>query len=237
MKALATAAAALSLIISAAPAQAWVIGWSNPGADPGNFTWTQSPGGTGGVFAGSAPVLFTFFRYGPFHLPLELIERPLDFEVVVEALALEGNPASGAQQGGLRGSVAFKYTGQEALDFGSGKTLSTGQNLVEASDIHLSIFAGSQFAAVRYGWYRRPNGWSSEVLDLDGWLLHGSFRLGTPTPVPTATPGQSLEDFSAGLQPRFEVLYASAPEPGTWIFLIAGFGILGASLRRRLRWA
>lgn len=69
--------------------------------------------------------------------------------------------------------------------------------------------------------YWSPNAWGNDGLSLDGRIRIGGAQ---------GQNSASGVNFSAG-----QFTPPAVPEPGTWMMLIAGFGLVGLSMRRRPR--
>lgn len=136
------------------------------------------------------------------------------------------------------GSLAFTYTGTTPLVVGS-DIYTTGANLLTATYTQGIIFgtasgsAGSAIAST-------PNGtvvYTSDFLDFTASSAKDfALALTAITPLLNrVNPDSSIASFSGVAAGVFSNEAPPIPEPSVWAMLIAGYAMVGASLRQRVR--
>ncbi len=243
--ALATAGAVAATMLSLAPAHAadlmkFADFSQDPSASSINVRWVNA--GSGGslftianatdTLAGAAKVKFNFDL--PSLSGLSNLSADYNLNVVVDP----GNPAQTIggtlDQGGLKGSFSFTYTGPTTVL--NGHAITTGANLLSATffdngDItgKKNGTAGSIFASTESG---STITYTSDFLNFTGSTVRDlAYTLNAVKPGFGFAAGSALNSFTAAETGEFA--YTAVPEPATWTISIMGFGLLGATLRRR----
>jgi hypothetical protein len=213
--------------------------------EPG-LTWTQSASMTGGTLMGSGLGDFTFetskLKY--------LGTVPVDFQL--SWIVPSGNPASPGvvgstpvvvQQSTARVNFDITYAGTAPLHTHT-TIIHPGDPILEGS------FPGSVLSGSLDSNYFRvhPPVTNTDVQEVEmfgahaqydhkGYLYAGpgggagfiAYHTGA---LVSLTPGQSVQTFSMALNTMGFDGSTVLPEPGAWVMLLAGFGGLGAALRR-----
>jgi hypothetical protein len=244
---------ALGATFAAVPAQAVITTFASfsPIGTGANFEWknngTTSTNGTGGsVFslatatsttAGSRRVSFSFL------LPqLSSTINNVNAVFTLSGAAPSGNPAiliSGFQlQDGIGGSFSFKST--SAITVGN-TVYAAGSNLLSAT------FGSTAIAGKRNGTSASFSGstaggdtivYTSDFLSF-GNVVDSDFSISltsVTTPLLAST-NKALRTFKAVSSGSFSTdpapLVNGVPEPAMWAMMVAGFGMVGVSLRGR----
>ena len=203
--------------------------WTKTGATSGTLTTTVSP--TGG--AGASKIKFNFDTgLGLDDLQNLAANFTLTASATGAALPPAGPGATYLQQN-LNGNFQILYSGPtQTLD---GHTLTAGENLLSAvfTDAWIQgIGTGGSVTNVQV------NGghvtYTSALLPEIDKALGGdfSFSMTAAKPGISAVKNQTLSTFRAASSATFDAELA-VPEPTTWALMIAGFGGMGAVLRRR----
>ncbi|HEX5264565.1 MAG TPA: PEPxxWA-CTERM sorting domain-containing protein [Phenylobacterium sp.] len=245
---------ALALAMTAGAAFADPIataGEKGPGTD---IRWVRNSVGTGGhLFSGgssaSSPtaVLYNFnFNFAPLDTLLGTLGNGNNVELLLNATAPSGNPASGSgidqQQTGLNGWLQLIYTGSTPLP---GCIHLTCTNLLTASFSDAWLVGGgapqpgSHSSTISFTAFNDPSVPGSSVFFTSDFTnftdftdLAFDFAFASPTTITHQT-GKALSSFNASSTGTFEGV--AIPEPATWALMILGFGGAGAALRRRRR--
>ena len=244
--ALATAGALAATMMSLAPAHAAdLMKFADFSQDPNNgnsinVRWVNA--GTGGklftianptdTLLGSAKVIFNFDL--PSLSGLSHLTADYNLNVVVDSGNAAQNVGASLDQPGLHGTFSFTYTGPTTVL--NGHAISNGANLLTATffdegDItgKKNGTAGSIFASTDSG---STITYSSDFIDFTGSTVRDlAYTLNAVKPGFGFTAGQALNGFTAAETGEFA--YTAVPEPATWTISIMGFGLLGATLRRR----
>lgn len=206
-------------------------------------TFSSLPGGTivweNGLTFGLGPTdgaLFTAFPPGPYNPQITaavpiifnwpaagILNSPATFEF--RALALNA-PASNS------GPPVFFVT-QPSLAGGFDILGPLGQPWLSGSFTNGAIWANIGLPSATFFANFNPGGLTVVSGVFQPLLPPATFFALLKTPIPNPgiqlVPGQSLSSFD----PAFSGALYAVPEPATWVMLIAGFGIVGVSLRRR----
>ncbi len=185
---------------------------------------------SGAAIMGPAKVIFNFDL--PSLSGLSNLSANYSLNVTVPT----GNPALAVggfrDQPGLQGGFSFIYTGPTTVL--NGHAITTGANLLTATltdgDITgvVNGSAGSMFASTDSG---SAVTYTSDFIDFTSSTSRDlSFSLNAVSPRFGASAGQALNSFAAAETGEFGF---AIPEPATWTMGILGFGLLGATLRRR----
>ena len=146
-------------------------------------------------------------------------------------------------QPGISGSFSLVTT--SAITVGS-TTYASGSNLLSAAFTGGSFFGPSDANSGSVGG-RNANGgtlnYSSAFLNFaPGAGLDTSFNLSAITPKTSVATGgnYALQSFRSDASGSFSAdpspsITATVPEPATWVMMLAGFGMIGFSLRSRRR--
>jgi hypothetical protein len=197
------------------------IVWQNgldygSGPTDGAFYTVPSPGTQLPTLNAAVPVTFTWAAAGINNSPAMFFLRA--FATNTPAV-LGGGPTFTANQPGIAGDFYIQGPGnQNWLNgfFGNGTIIT-------------NIGATSSFFLVNTS----PGGLLLNSGTFPGLLPAGAYltitKTGIPFPGIQAVPGQTLSTFD----PAFSGAFGAVPEPASWAMLIAGFGIVGAVLRRR----
>ena len=254
MKALSTFASAtvlaVTLAVSAAPAQATVFAQFTPDTAARDYRWINnaaSDNGTGGHFFSIATQSSTVAQGVATHFsfldPALSVLAFIPATFTVDATASSGNPASQNTGGvwnqtGLNGSFSFKYTGTTVNNF-----MGSGINLVHNSNLLSGIFTNAWIqGAGGSGSFNLANSnggsatYSSDYenfADVSPGSEEFAFNLLSTTPNFGAKPGKALKGFRANGGGNFS--FTPVPEPATWGLMIAGFGGVGMLVRRKRR--
>ncbi len=238
-------AGAAAAMMSLAPAHAAdLMKFADFSQDPNgssiNVRWVNAnTGGSlftiaapGSLVAGAAKVKFNF------DLPSLSGLSNLSADYSLNVTAAAGNPVANVgaslDQPGLKGTFSFIYTGPTTVL--NGHAISNGANLLTATffdggDItgKKNGTAGSIFASTESG---SSITYSSDFIDFTGSTVRDlSYTLNAVKPGFGFTAGKALNGFTAAETGEFA--YTAVPEPATWAISILGFGLLGATVRRR----
>jgi hypothetical protein len=240
---LAPAALALSLILQSPVAHAAVFAQFQPDTAAADFSWVN--GGSGGTFdsgSGATPVgVATHFDFlDPSLSFLGFLPATFTLDAGVSA----GHPA--VDDGGglftqtnVDGSFSFIYSGPTQT-IGS-VTLTHGvTNLLSGVFTNAWIQgAGGSGSANRSA----PVGSLTYTSDLEPFtgLVPNSeefaFNLLSVSPGFGAAVGKALNTATASGGGNFSFVSVRVPEPASWTLMIVGFGLAGAGLRARRRFA
>ncbi len=205
-----------------------IVRWDNAGSGGSLFSITN-PGDT---VLGAAAVKFNF------DLPSLSGLSNLSADYTLNVFAPGGNPAQNVgaslDQPGLQGSFSFIYTGPTTIL--NGHPIATGANLLSATFFNDGDItgkkngtAGSIFASTESG---SVITYTSDFINFAGSTARDlSYTLNAVKPGFGFAAGNALNSFTAAETGEFA--YAAVPEPATWAMSILGFGLLGATLRRR----
>ena len=242
----ALAVGAVASLLAAAPSQATTFADYSAADSFNNIQWTQSDLATGGVLSATsasgdtAPVYFSFLT--PALASLAHLQATFRFT----GTAPDGSPATSLAgllaQPNLAGTFSFTYAGLADLT-ADGHVYHTGANLLSGTFGGAYIAgpnngsSGSTFDATSSG---GSVSFASDFLTFMG-VGDRSFSLSMTSiadPL-NAGAGQSLDSFGAVSTGSFEAAIGGGggqggvPEPASWALMILGFGVIGATLRRR----
>jgi hypothetical protein len=191
------------------------LGYGGGPAD-GAFYTVPTPGPQTPSLVAAVPVSFTWAAAGLNNAPAVFLLRA--FATNTPAV-LGGPPTFTANQPGIAGDFYIQGPGNQNWlnGFFANGTIIT------------NIGATSSFFLVNTS----PGGLLLNSGTFPGLLPAGAFltitKTGIPAPGIQAVPGQTLSTFD----PAFSGAFGTVPEPASWAMLIAGFGLVGAVLRRR----
>jgi hypothetical protein len=197
------------------------IVWQNGlgyGAGPadGAFYTVASPGPQNPALTAAVPISFTWSAAGINASPAVFLLRA--FATATPAV-LGGGPTFTANQPGIAGDFYILGPGNQPWLNG----------YFANGTIITNIGATSSFFMVN----TTPGGLLLGSGSFPGLLPPGAYftitKTGIPLPGIQAVPGQTLSTFD----PAFSGAFGTVPEPASWAMLIAGFGLVGAVLRRR----
>jgi len=236
-------AVALSALLQGPIAHAAVFAQFSPDTAAADFSWVN--GGSGGQFlsgsGAAADQVAVHFNYLD---PSLAFLGFLPAEFTMDASVATGTPASDLggglfNQTGVGGTFSFVYSGPTQTV--NGVTLTQG-----VTNLLSGVFSG--------GWIQGAGGsgsanrsapigsltYTSDIEDLShvsAGTEEFAFNLLSVSPGFSASPGNALNSFTAAGGGNFSFVGVSVPEPAAWALMIMGFGLAGAGLRARRRFA
>jgi len=237
----AAVAAVLALSGVAVPAAATQYGdiaeFTAIGTDP-NFEWVRTPGYNGGgtltsIATAQPNVNFQFRTPGA---PAGSYPQQLEALFALNALGqlpavmtvTSANVPWEAYDGGrgrpfVFATLTFTYAGADPLVV-DGQTYNAGANLLTVGPTAYFSPRGGEFPSSRF---------SSDFLDLSVlWSVAGGgvIVVDDPPPVVIRDGSPAIDSFAGRFAGGY--FYGAVPEPATWAMMIAGFGVVGSTLRR-----
>ncbi len=223
---LASAALGVAALALAGATQASTVTFASfsPVGSAHNIKWTNS--GLNGALADTGrPVDFKFLT-GP--LAGDIVLATLDL-----AASETGNAAiaAGGQliQPGIDGNFSFTVDGAQTV---GGQAFANGANLLSGVFTTAALTGQAGGGSVTFSDSGTVS-FTSSFLSLSPTEDY-SFGLTSASPKIGATAGMALNTFGATAAGDFD---ASVPEPATWALMIGGLGMVGYSLRRRVKLA
>jgi hypothetical protein len=251
MKTITVAAMALGFAACICGGSAQATTFADYGAvnDGANLSWTQSTDMASGALSttgvgASADTEFSFLTADL----ASLSNLPALFTLTATA-PLSDPAVTGVGQvaeQNLSGSFSFVYTGSTPLIVGS-HTFTSGANLLSGTFSGATLVGPSNGSTSSFQDAIFSGGTVTFSSDVTSFAATGdkglSLSLTSALPFFGASPGDSVGSFSAVSTGSFASDLASSgggggvPEPVTWALMLAGFGGIGAAIRRQRRQA